>query len=317
MVRIADADLHGVVVIDKPVGPTSHDVVARLRRTLGTRAIGHAGTLDPAASGVLVVVVGEATKLAPYLTAQAKRYEATVAFGTATTTLDREGTIVETRELPAELARELGGQPGVARPLVEAALAAERARTQQVPPAFSAVKQGGRAVHLRARRGEKVELPPREVHVRALESRGATPTTLDLALDVSKGYYVRALARDLGATLGVPAHLAALRRVASGPFTLEEALAADASREALCAKLLPLSTAAGRALPVCRLSLEGADRARKGQVLAESHFEMPPSPGTTAWVEPGGALVAIGRTSEAGRYVVERGFAHATSSAAI
>jgi tRNA pseudouridine55 synthase len=318
MVRIAkrDADLHGVIVIDKPVGPTSHDVVARLRRTLGTRAVGHAGTLDPAASGVLVVVIGQATKLVPYLTAQSKRYEATVSLGTATTTLDREGDVVETRPVPAEIARELESAPGANKPLVDAALEKERARVEQVPPVFSALKQGGRSVHERARRGEHVVLPPRRIEVHSIDLRATTAASLDLALDVAKGYYVRALARDLGETLGVPAHLAALRRVSSGPFTLDGALAESAPRELLCAALLPLADAAARALPLCRLSDEGVERARKGQVLGEAHFVAAPGGGMSAWVDPEGELVAIGRASDLGRFVVERGFSHSTSSAA-
>jgi tRNA pseudouridine55 synthase len=318
MVRLAgrEADLHGVIVIDKPVGPTSHDIVVRLRRTLATRAVGHAGTLDPAASGVLVMVIGQATKLVPYLTAQSKRYEATVELGTSTTTLDREGEIVETRPVPAGISRELASPAESSRPLVEAALAKERARALQVPPVYSALKQRGRSVHERARRGEHVELPPRPVAVRSLDLLRTTDRSLDLALDVSKGYYVRALARDLGAALGVPAHLSALRRLSSGSFTLERALAEDAPREALCASLLPLAEAAARALPVCRLSEEGVERARRGQVLGEGHFVAPPGEGMSAWVDPGGELVAVGRTSDVGRFVVERGFAYSTSSAA-
>jgi tRNA pseudouridine55 synthase len=309
--------VHGVLVIDKPVGPTSHDVVMRLRRTLGTRAVGHAGTLDPAASGVLVVLVGQGTKLMPYLTAQSKRYEATVAFGTSTTTLDREGDAVETMPVPAELSRELAGAPGAARPLVDAALAKELERALQVPPAFSAVKQGGRSVHERARRGEHVELAARPVEVRSIDVGRGTDASLELALEVSKGYYVRALARDLGETLGVPSHLASLRRVASGSFTLGEALAHDAPADALSAALIPLARAAARALPVCRLTDHGAERARRGQVLDEANFAAPPAAGTAAWLDPVGELVAIGRSNEAGRFVVERGFSHSMSSAAM
>src|SRR5258706_118805 len=129
-----DANLHGVLIIDKPVGPTSHDVVARMRRTLGTRAIGHAGTLDPAASGVLVIAIGEATKLVPYLTRQTKRYEATVAFGTSTNTLDREGEVTRATAIPVDLVRELARVPETIGPLLGRALANERDRREQVPP---------------------------------------------------------------------------------------------------------------------------------------------------------------------------------------
>jgi tRNA pseudouridine55 synthase len=263
------------------------------------------------------MLAGEGTKLAPYMTAQSKRYEATVAFGTSTTTLDRDGDVIETRAVPSDLARELAGAPGDARPLVDAAIAKELSRATQVPPVFSALKQNGRSVHLRARRGEHVELPPRPVEVRSIDVVGATESSLEVVLDVSKGYYVRALARDLGETLGVPAHLAALRRVASGPFTLAEALAADAPASELVAALLPLAEAAARALPVCRVSDEGAERARHGKVLEAAHFAAPPGGGTSAWIDPLGRLVAVGRPNEAGGFVVERGFSHSTSSAAI
>jgi tRNA pseudouridine55 synthase len=322
-----DADLHGVVVIDKPVGPTSHDVIVRLRRTLQTRAVGHAGTLDPAASGVLVVAIGQATKLVSYLTAQAKRYEATVKLGSATTTLDREGEVVATGPIPVALARELephsanhdegpGALEAATRPHLERAIAVELTRHEQVPPAFSALKQNGRSVHERARRGEHVELAPRAVEVRRLEVVRTSRDTIDLVLDVSKGYYVRALARDLGESLGVPAHLSSLRRVASGPFTLDEALPADATREALVQALQPLARSAGRVLPLCTLSPEGTERARHGQALASAHFAAPPATSTSAWLDPGGELVAIGRADDTGRFVVDRGFAQPTSSSA-
>jgi tRNA pseudouridine55 synthase len=318
MVRVAgrDADLHGVLVIDKPAGPTSHDVVKRLRWALGTRAVGHAGTLDPAASGVLVVAVGQGTKLVSYLTSQAKSYEATVTFGTSTTTLDREGEVVAAAPVPVELTRELSNRAWTAGSPVDRALARERTRREQVPPAFSAVKQNGRAVHERARRGEHVELGPRVVEVHALEIRGATEQTVDLRLSVSKGYYVRSLARDLGETLGVPAHLSALRRVASGPFTLDEALPHDAPRETLCRALEPVAQAAARVLPIGRVSAEGTERARRGQVLSPEHFDSPPDGAVSAWVDASGELIAIGRLNDAGLFLVARGFSHSTSSAA-
>jgi tRNA pseudouridine55 synthase len=321
-VRAKDADLHGVLVVDKPVGPTSHDVVMQLRRTLGTRAIGHAGTLDPAASGVLVIAVGQATKLVSYLTAHAKRYEAKITLGTSTTTLDREGDVIDSAPIPADLAQELADpNESAARPLLARAFEMERIRTEQVPPMFSALKQNGRSLHERARRGEIVELPPRAVEVVSLAWRPASANTIDVELCVSKGYYVRALARDVGTTLGVPAHLSALRRAASGPFTLDEALPADATHETLIGALAPLATAAGRALPIARLSDEGADRARKGQVLATLHFISAPPPGFSAWLDPRGELVAVGRgpapgnALDADRFVVERGFSQSTSSA--
>src|SRR5580704_9189767 len=151
--------LGGVLVIDKPRGPTSHDVIARLRRALGVRAIGHAGTLDPMATGVLVVAVGAATKLVPWLTAHDKAYEATIALGVETDTLDAEGR--ETRRVPldADLVEALAESRGpTIAPKLRAALEHERSRSEQVPPAFSAIQQGGVRAHERARRGEAVEL---------------------------------------------------------------------------------------------------------------------------------------------------------------
>ena len=321
--------LHGVLVIDKAMGPTSHDVVARLRKVLGTRAVGHAGTLDPAATGVLVVAVGEATKLSPYLAAQSKQYRATVTLGTSTTTLDAEGDVTASGpmldELAAELARlaSIDAGDGVAStravhevaPRVARALEIERARDQQVPPAFSAIKTAGRPAHELARRGQDVLLAPRPVSVSHIAITGATSTTLGLYLVVSKGYYVRALARDLGHTLEVPAHLSSLRRVASGTFDLGEALPWSASREDLAEAMQSVERAAERVLPSSRLSEEGQRRARHGQPMDEDHFVEAAAAELSAWFGPDGGLVAIGRRGTDGGFTVERGFNYATSTA--
>ncbi|WP_437594562.1 tRNA pseudouridine synthase B [Sorangium sp. So ce1000] len=316
--------VEGVLVIDKPRGPTSHDVVARLRRALGVKRIGHAGTLDPMASGVLVVLVGEATKLAPYLTAEDKRYVARVVLGVGTDTLDADGEITAAQPLPAWLDAELGalagagGPPGGeelarAAPRIAAAVDAERARQDQAPPAYSAIKVAGQRSYALARAGQAVDLAARAVEVRSLEvtsarraepgwlpgapalAKRAAPATLELALEVSKGYYVRSLARDLGARLDVPAHLSALRRTASGSFTLEQAVPLDAGAEALRASLRPLAEAAAASLPVARLTEHGARRARMGQSLTECDFSMAPAhPGAAVWLDPDGHVVAVG-----------------------
>jgi tRNA pseudouridine55 synthase len=312
MVRI---EVDGVLVIDKPVGPTSHDVVARLRKALDTHAVGHAGTLDPGASGVLVVAVGQATKLSFYLTLQDKRYLATVAFGSSTNTLDAQGEVVATAPVCAELAEQLARYPERA-PLIDAALERERRRTEQTPPVFSAIKQGGRAVHKRARRGEAVSLEPRAVEVKRLEVTATSRDSIGLSLLVSKGYYVRALARDLGETLHVPAHLTSLRRTASGPFTIEEAVPLESSPDELRRAIEPLSRVAPRVLPVAALSEEGVRSARQGKPLLAEHFAVAPPPGISAWVDPNGELVAIGRAASEGIFAVQRGFAHPTSSSA-
>jgi tRNA pseudouridine55 synthase len=295
-----------------------------------TRAVGHAGTLDPAASGVLVVAIGQATKLVSYLTTEEKRYEATVTFGTATTTLDREGDILRRAPIPDDLLAELEAlafegpsgkrieQPtGLAPTLLERALEIERQRREQVPPAFSAIKQQGRPAHRRARRGEEVTLAPRAVVVKAIDIVGATSESLHLSLVVSKGYYVRSLAGDLGATLNVPAYLSSLRRTASGSFTLKEALPLTAPPADLFRAIQPLAGAAARVLPVAVLSEEGIRRAGFGKLLAGEHFVTLPPTGASAWLTPAGELVAVGRSDDSHCFAVERGFSHSTSSDAM
>ncbi|WP_219416715.1 tRNA pseudouridine(55) synthase TruB [Pseudonocardia nigra] len=202
----------GLVVVDKPGGMTSHDVVARLRRILRTRKVGHAGTLDPMATGVLVCGVGRATKLLGHLALDTKAYTATVRLGVATTTDDAEGEVVATADAA-----------GVTDAAIAEGMAALTGAIEQVPSSVSAIKVGGKRAYALVRAGEEVVLPARPVTVSAfalLERRG---DELDVAVECSSGTYVRALARDLGAALGVGGHLTALRRTRVGPFTLEHA----------------------------------------------------------------------------------------------
>jgi tRNA pseudouridine55 synthase len=291
---------HGILIVDKPAGLTSHDVVARLRRALGTRRVGHAGTLDPMATGVLVALVGEGTKLGPYLTAHDKRYLARVTFGLSTETLDAEGAPVARAEVPERLWRDLEAisATGGGGALGEA-LAAELARTEQVPPTYSAIHVDGQRSYDRARAGEAVPLAPRAVRALACTvvatGRDGDLAWLDVDLHVGKGYYVRSFARDVGAALGVPAHLAALRRLASGPYTIERALRLDAPPAALVAAVVPLATAATEALSRAVLCDDGATRARQGKRLGEQDFTEPPPRGeSAAWLDASGRLVAIG-----------------------
>lgn len=308
--------LEGVLVVDKPEGPTSHDVVQRVRRRLGTRRVGHAGTLDPAASGVLVVLVGQGTKLGPYLTADDKRYVAVVRFGAATTTLDREGEVTERVEPPTWLREALAiVAGGGSSPRLEATLGLERERREQVPPAFSAIKVGGQRSYDRARRGTAEVLSPRSVRVFELRAVAADPTepTLTVELLVSKGYYVRALARDLGANLGVPAHLAALQRIGSGPFTLERAVNLD--DDALDRAVIPLVEVARSALRPVELTPLGADKARVGKILGREDFvaDPPADARPFAWISPRSRLVAVGHAmAPGGPYAVDRGFDEGT-----
>jgi tRNA pseudouridine55 synthase len=308
--RGSDDRRSGILVLDKPRGPTSHDVVAHARRALKLRAIGHAGTLDPMATGVLVLAIGEATKLTPWLAAQEKAYEATVALGAETDSLDADGR--ETKRVPlsgdlrAALAQSRG--PGVA-PLLRGALAAERVRRTQVPPAFSAIHQAGERAYARARRGETPDLAPREVHVHRLELLAASddPPWVAVALDVTKGYYVRSLARDLAAGLGTVGHLASLRRTRSGCFRLEEALPWETPADELAARILPLSRAAARAMRVARITPDGVRDARHGKLVAPHDIDSP-SIGPHAWLDPAGELVAVGEIDGEGRGRVIRGF---------
>lgn len=207
----------GILLVDKPAGITSHDVVATVRRVTGEGRVGHAGTLDPMATGLLVVLVGRATRLAPYLTAAEKRYEARIVFGTATDTDDADGRAVTRRPVSDELRDRSFASAVVARLLGEHV---------QVPPAYSAIKVDGVAAHRAARAGIELDLKPRTITITQAELLGlvAGPDVAwDVALTVSKGTYVRAIARDLGVQLGTVAHLGALRRTASGTLDVDDA----------------------------------------------------------------------------------------------
>jgi len=217
----------GVLVVDKPVGPTSFAVVRRvrdlLRRLHGRKAkVGHGGTLDPLASGVLPVCIGEGTKLAPFLLDADKAYEATVRFGVETDTLDAAGAVVAER-----------GSAGLDETTLRAALARFRGSIEQVPPMFSALKWAGRPLYDYARAGITVERQPRAVTVHELELTSWEPPHARLRVRCSKGTYVRTLAADLGAAVGTGAHLAALRRTASGPFHLAQAVTLEAVEAAV------------------------------------------------------------------------------------
>ena len=215
--------LDAVLVIDKPVGPTSFDVVRRVRRAAGMRRIGHGGTLDPAASGVLPICLGEATKLAQFLLDADKEYEFTVCFGVETDTDDAAGTVTARRDAGA-----------VEEAAVRRALESFRGAISQVPPIYSALKRAGRPLYDYARAGEVVEVAPRAVVIHALELTSfAGPGAVAMTMRCSKGTYVRALARDLGRALGAGAHVTALRRTRSGPFSLAEALPLEVALDAL------------------------------------------------------------------------------------
>ena len=270
---------HGLVVIDKPAGLTSHDVVAKVRRIAGTRRVGHAGTLDPMATGVLVIGVGKATRLLGYLTDNDKAYQATIRLGAATTTDDADGIVVSERDTRAVTDDE-----------IQSAVAAFRGDIWQVPSTVSAIKVEGRRSYARARAGEDVQLPPRLVTVHRFEvldlRRSGNFADIDVAVDCSSGTYVRALARDLGAALGVGGHLTALRRTRVGPYDLSRAVTLEALAPEFT--VVPLAQAAAAALPQHHVDAQTAGRLAHGVPLPRV-----PVDGPVAVFGPGGNLVAL------------------------
>jgi tRNA pseudouridine55 synthase len=274
----------GLIVVDKPRGLTSHDVVARIRRLAGTRRVGHAGTLDPMATGVLVVGVEKATRLLGHLTLTDKEYQATIRLGQATDTGDAEGTVTTGR--PA-------GHLSVAQ--VQAAAAALTGEIQQVPPTVSAIKVAGRRAYQLTREGAPPVLKPRPVTVwsftvEAVEAVQPAPgDLLDVAVEVrcSSGTYIRALARDMGEALGVGGHLTRLRRTRVGPYDLSAAHTLDELAGQLA--VLPLAEAAAAAFPVRQLTADQARSLSHGGRLPGADGES----GPVAAFAPDGTLIAL------------------------
>jgi tRNA pseudouridine55 synthase len=236
-------DVDGLIVVDKPAGMTSHDVVARVRRLAKTRRVGHGGTLDPMATGVLIIGVNRATRLLTYVIGSTKSYTATVRLGQATITDDAEGEVTST-----------ASTAGVTDEAVRAGLAAQRGEIDQVPSAVSAIKVNGQRAYKRVRDGEEVELAARRVTVSRLDvldiRRAADVIDVDIDVACSSGTYIRAIARDLGRTLGVGGHLTALRRTAVGGLTLAEAATLPQLEERAPDVIsLPMAEAARRAFP--------------------------------------------------------------------
>jgi tRNA pseudouridine55 synthase len=271
--------MNGVLVVDKPTGPTSHDVVARVRRALRVRRIGHTGTLDPLASGVLPLVVGRATRLAVFLSSSTKEYEALVRFGAMTATYDADRRF--DREGAGGAPAEGRAPAGLTAEIVESALEEFRGTYLQTPPPFSAKKIDGVRSHERARRNEAVTPAPVSVTVRRLTLEGYDNGLARLTLTCSAGFYVRSLAHDLGLRLGCGAYLEGLRRTASGGFGLDAAVALERiEAEGLAAErhLIPMEGLL-LGLPSVVLSERGVMRAGHGNtvgpedVLASSAFQ--------------------------------------------
>jgi tRNA pseudouridine55 synthase len=289
---VTEAD-SGILVIDKPGGMTSHDVVARARRILGTRKVGHAGTLDPMATGVLILGAGRATRLLGHLALRDKAYLATVRLGASTVTDDVEGDVLTAA--PAEAVQALDDAD------IEAALARLVGTIQQRPSSVSAVKIDGRRAYDRVRSGEDVSLPARTVVVSSLEVRDMRwlPGFVDVDIDVtcSTGTYIRALARDAGDDLGVGGHLTSLRRTRVGPFDVETALPLDDFAQRGPTALLGIDAVAASCFPVWHLDVEGAEAARVGRRIpwaGPAGVE-----GPTALVAPDGRFLALA-TDDAG-----------------
>jgi tRNA pseudouridine55 synthase len=290
----------GLIIVDKPGGLTSHDVVARVRRLAGTRRVGHAGTLDPMATGVLVTGIGRATRLLGYLALSEKEYTATIRLGQATDTDDAEGQVLA--QIPAA---------GVTDAALAAAAETLTGEIQQVPPGFSAIKVGGKRAYRLAREGAAPELAARTVTIRALDILAVRrpspdqpssvpgqpgPGLADVDVDVtcSSGTYIRALARDLGGSLGVGGHLTALRRTRVGPYKIAAARTLEQLADTL--EVIPLADAAASAFRRRDLSEEEARRVAHGARLPLSAAGGSP----VAAFAPDGSLVAL-LTDEAGQ----------------
>jgi tRNA pseudouridine55 synthase len=272
----------GLVLVDKPAGMTSHDVVARIRRLAGTRKVGHAGTLDPMATGVLVVGVGKATRLLGHLTLADKQYLATIRLGQATSTDDAEGEVTAT-----------AGAAGVTDDAVRAAVAALTGPIEQVPPGVSAIKIDGQRAYKLTRDGQAPELAARPVVVHDFTvgaiRRESDFLDLDASVTCSSGTYVRALARDLGQALGTGGHLTALRRTRSGSYRIEDARSLDELAGTFT--VTPLAEAAAAAFPRLDLTEQDAGRVAHGGRLPAA--TLPTADGPAAVFGPDGSLIAL------------------------
>jgi len=273
--------MHGILIVDKPRGPTSADVVAEVKRRLHADKVGHTGTLDPMATGVLPIAVGEGTKLAPFLLADDKAYEGELELGVTTTTLDIEGELTGRADAasvtPAALA---------------AALAAWIGDREQIPPMYSAIRQRGQRLHELARAGLEVERAPRPIRISRCELVAFDPPRARFAVACSKGTYVRSLVRDVGEALGCGATLTALRRTAAGGFTLDQAI--PLAQVAPGARLVDPAAALGF-LPALRLDAAGVRSVVTGRPLpAGEHAER----ARVRLLTPEGALAAVAEVTE-------------------
>lgn len=270
----------GLLVVDKPAGWTSHDVVGRGRRLARTRKVGHAGTLDPMATGVLVLGIGRATRLLGHLTLTSKSYDATILLGATTVTDDAEGEVLEVRDAS-----------GVTDAALERAIGDLTGEIQQVPSSVSAIKVDGVRSYAKVRKGESVDLAARAATVSRFAVLARRGDEVDVTVEVSSGTYVRALARDLGAALGVGGHLTALHRTRVGPFGLDQALSLEdlaAGEDVVDAAVLRLDAAVRQSFPVRELTDDEAVALSYGKKLAVTG-----SDATTGAFAPDGRCIAL------------------------
>lgn len=271
----------GLLLVDKPVGPTSHHIVHRVRLGSGVRKVGHAGTLDPRASGLLVLCLGPATRLSEYISTSSKCYQAVVRFGASTRSYDSDGEVVSrSSDIPT-------------RAQIEAALPSFTGEISQVPPPFSALKVSGQRAYDLARAGKDVDLEPRLITIYGLRLQDYQPPDLALEVESSAGTYIRSLAHDLGARLGCGGYLAALRRTRVGPFSLEQAVSTEqlerAFRDGTWREHLRAASEALPGFAHVSLTPEQVDRVKRGHRIPAG----PGSSGMACGVDPDGSLVAV------------------------
>lgn len=276
----------GLMLVDKPAGPSSHKVVSIVRQGTGVRKVGHAGTLDPRATGVLVLCMGAATRLSEFLSTASKRYEALIRFGTSTETYDAEGDAIRvTHTAPGE-------------DEIRAILPQFMGEIEQTPPPYSAIKVKGKKAYELARKGEQVELEPRNISIYQLDFLQYNPPDLTISVECSAGTYIRSLAHDFGEALNVGAHLANLRRVKSGPFTLDDCVSLSQLEQSFRSgdweSFIRPAAEALPDLPIVQVSGKLLDDLRNGRrIQAEG-----PAEGMARAIGPDGDLVAILQAAE-------------------
>ena len=283
--------MNGILLVDKSSGMTSHDVVAKIRRRFGTKKVGHAGTLDPMATGVLVLGIGNATRLLQYVVDGTKGYSATVSLGRSTLTDDVEGEVLKVAD-PQDLAKITDSE-------IQEELAKMVGVISQRPSSVSAIKVGGKTGHERVRAGEEFELPSREVTITSIDihsiSRSDDSINIEISVICSAGTYIRAIARDLGDSLGVGGHLTALRRTLVSPFDIAECAEWESAE--------PITTAAGisRILPVRELQLQELNEISFGRTISAND-----SQGPVAALSSDGSFVALLENSALGEHTLAR-----------